>query len=87
MWSTTGSTASWEHWDAGSILSPAQWVKGSGVATLWLRLQLCLGSDPWPGNSMCLGEPKKLKNKHLPPPIMDTQQVPTVQHVELYPVF
>ena len=28
-----GLAASLEHWDTGSIPSPAQWVKGSGTAT------------------------------------------------------
>ena len=38
--------ASFQLQDAGSIPGLAQWVKGSGVAQLWLRLQLWLASDP-----------------------------------------
>ena len=40
--------ASWECWDAGSIPSPAQWVRDPALLQVWL------GSDPWPGNSHML---------------------------------
>ena len=53
----TGSMASWECWDTGSIPSLAQWVTDPVLPQLWLR------SDPWPGNSVCLGTAKKKKKK------------------------
>ena len=34
---------------------------------LWHRSQLCLGSDPWPGNSICRGVAKKEKNFLMTP--------------------
>ena len=49
-----GSAASWEHWVAGFITSLARCVKDLALPQLWLRSQLRLGSDPWPGNSICL---------------------------------
>ena len=36
----TGSAVSLQCQDAGSIPSPAQWVKGSALPQLWHRLQL-----------------------------------------------
>ena len=60
---TGGSAASWEHWDAGLILGQAQWVKDSGCHSCSLGLQLQLGSDPWPGNSICLEVPPRQKKK------------------------
>ena len=33
--------------------SPAQWVKDPVLPQLWCRFQLRLGSDPWPGKSIC----------------------------------
>ena len=50
-WSTIGSVASLKHWDTGSIPIPAQWVEDLMLPQLWCRLQLWLGSDPWPGDS------------------------------------
>ena len=47
-----GWAASWEYWNTGSIPSPAQWVKDLALPQLWLELQLQLGSDPWPQNSI-----------------------------------
>ena len=48
--------------DTGSIPGPVHWVKGSGIAiTVECRPQLCLGSDPWPRNSICHGVAKKEK--------------------------
>ena len=32
---------------------------------LWLRSQLWLKSDPWPGNSICCGQPKKKTQNRL----------------------
>ena len=58
-----GSLESSEHWGTGLIPRPAQWVKDLASPQLWLRLQLWLGSDPWPGNSMCQGMAKKKKEK------------------------
>ena len=41
---------------------PAQWVKDPVSPQLWLRSQLRLGSDPWPGNSVCCEGAKKERN-------------------------
>ena len=49
--------------DTGSILDPAQRVKDPVLPQLWLRLQLRLRSDPWPGNSICCGAAKNGKKK------------------------
>lgn len=49
-----------ECWEAGSIPSLAQRVKDQTLP-LRLRSQLRLGSDPWPGNAICLGAAKKKK--------------------------
>ena len=43
--------------------SQAQWVKDLVLTQLRLRWQIGLGSDPWPGNSICLGAAKKEKEK------------------------
>ena len=56
-----GLAVSWEHWDAGSVPDPAQWVKDLVLQQLWLKLQLSLKSDPWPRNSICLKMAKKEK--------------------------
>ena len=56
--------ASLQRQDIGSILSPAQWVKGSGVATA------VVGSDPWPRNSICCGVAKKIKKKKKGVPVV-----------------
>ena len=52
---TVALAASLQCQDVGSIPSPAQRVKGSGVATIaaWVTAQQCLRSGPWPGNSIC----------------------------------
>ena len=60
---TTGSAASLQHWDPGSIPGPAQWVKDLVLLQLQRRSQLQLRSDPWPGNPICRGVAKKEKKK------------------------
>ncbi|XP_020922221.1 matrix-remodeling-associated protein 7 isoform X1 [Sus scrofa] len=59
------SVASWECWDTGAIPGPGQWVKDLMLPPLQLRLQLRLGYDPWPRNSICLGAAKKEKKEEL----------------------
>ena len=54
-----GSAVSWEHWNAGSIPGPSQWVEDLSLPQLWLRSQLQLGSDSWPGNPDCHRESKE----------------------------
>ena len=58
----TGSAASLERWDAGLILGPKYWVKDPALLQLQLRSQLWVGSDPWPGNSICCGAAKRENN-------------------------
>ena len=72
-WIPMTAQQDWQHLcapkDAGSIPSPAQWVKAPGVAAVARsRLQLCPGqlrlwSDPCPGNSLSHGVAKKEKKK------------------------
>ena len=50
-----------EYRDTGSI--PAQCVKVPALLQLQHRLQLLLGSDPWPGNSICHGVAKKKRKR------------------------
>ena len=54
-----------EHWDTGWTPGPAQWVKDLALPQLPLRLQLQLGSDPWPGNSMYHRAAKKEQKKNI----------------------
>ena len=69
----TGLRVSWEPWDTGSIPSRAQWVRDPTLLQLRLRLQLWLGSDPWPGNSGNFfgraAKKEKEKTKKLSPDI------------------
>ena len=58
----------WHLWSTGiQVPSPglAQWAKDLALPELRLQLrsQLQLGSDPWPGNSICHGAAKKEKKK------------------------
>ena len=56
-----GLAVSPQHQDAGLSPSLTQWVKDPALQQL--RLQLQLGSDPWPRNSICCGAAKKEKIK------------------------
>ena len=56
-----GLMAPWECWKKDLIPGLAQWVKDMALLQLWLRLQLQLGSDSWPRNSICHGVVKKIK--------------------------
>ena len=58
-----GSAASWEHWDAGLIPSPAQQVKDLVLLQLWLRSQPQLRSETWPRNSTWCRAAKKEEKK------------------------
>ena len=64
---------SWEGWNAGLTPGPAQWVKDPALP------QLQLGSDPWPGNSMCHvhGAAKKRKSPS------DLSMTPSLQSTAL----
>ena len=58
-----GSAASWECWDAGLIPDSAQWGKDLALSQLQHKSKLWLGSDPWPGKSICQGVAKKEKKR------------------------
>ena len=60
----SGISSILQHWGAGSIPSPAQWVKDLTLPQLQLGSQLAK-SDPWPGNSICckVAKTKQKKSK------------------------
>ena len=60
---------SWECWDTGLIPGPAQWVKDLSLPQPWLRFQLQLGSDPWPGNFVKKKKEKVYTSLTTPGPI------------------
>ena len=60
-----GSAASWQCWDTGSNPRLARLVKNLALPQLQLRLQLLLGSDPWPRNSICHGVAGKKKKGYM----------------------
>ena len=60
---TTSSGVSLQLQDAGLIPGPMQWVKGPSMAAAQCRSQLWLGSEPWPGNTICCEVAKKKKKK------------------------
>lgn len=66
-----GLAASRQHWDAGLILSPAQWIKDLALPRLWHRMQLWLRSDPCPQNSICSRAAKRYKKN----PVVKAQGV------------
>ena len=58
----------WCLWSTGSKVqcpAPTQWLKDLVLPKLWTRSQLRLGSDPWPGNSICHRVAKKGKGKKM----------------------
>ena len=54
-----------EIWDAGLMPSLARWVRDPALPQLQQRLQLQLGSDPWPGNSVGSRAAKKGKKERI----------------------
>ena len=58
-----GLAVSWDLWDLGSSPWLAEWAKDPVLSQPWLGLRLWLGSDPWPGNSICLGVAKKKRKE------------------------
>ena len=50
------------------FLAQCSGLKDPVLLQLRRRLQLWLGSDPWPGNTTCPGQPKKEKKKKYPAP-------------------
>lgn len=81
---TMGSAVSLQCWDAGSILCWHSGLKDPALLQLQHRLQLWLGSDSWPGNSICHQEAKKKKEKYSLTAAKMTPRLLGVSH--LYPV-
>ena len=59
-----GAVVSLKFWDTGSIPNPAQWAKDPALLQLQCSSQLQPGSDPWPGNSICLRVAKTRRKKN-----------------------
>ena len=51
----------WHFWCARRQVQSLAAGWGPGIAVAAAKLQLQLGSDPWPRNSICLEEAKKEK--------------------------
>ena len=64
-YSAMGWMVSLQRWDTGSISGPGQWVKDPALLQLQMRLQLQLGFDPWPRNSICCRVAKERVGKSL----------------------
>ena len=63
---------------AGSIPSPAQWIKDVALPSLWHRSQMQLGFDPWPGNFHMLG----VQRSHLCPVGWNSVLIQVKPHLE-----
>ena len=62
----TGSAASLQRWDTGSILRPAQWVKGWDIChSCGMGHNHGLDLIPGPETPYPVGGPKKKKKKNL----------------------
>ena len=57
----TGLVVFLQHQGTGSILDLHSALKDWTLPELWHRSQPQLRSDPWPGNSICCGHPKRRK--------------------------
>ena len=55
----------WDRWLGCRFYPwPTQWVKDLALPQLWIRSQLWLQSDSWPGNAIGCGAAKKENNNH-----------------------
>ena len=59
----SGSSGALQLQDGGLIPSLAQWVQDLAMPQVWCRSKLQVGSDPWPGNSICRRVAKKEREK------------------------